>query len=69
MCKPFADPGIGGVSTRQNVSEPARVWQRLNDMYLDYRYFDENAVADRVGRAVSCLSGRTAVYRRELLLS
>jgi hyaluronan synthase len=37
-------------------------------MYLDYRYFDEIASQTVVGRAVSCLSGRTAVYRRELLL-
>jgi cellulose synthase/poly-beta-1,6-N-acetylglucosamine synthase-like glycosyltransferase len=37
-------------------------------MYLDYRYFDEIASQTVVGRAVSCLSGRTAVYRRSLLL-
>ena len=37
-------------------------------MYLDYRYFDEIAAQTVVGRAVSCLSGRTAVYRRNLLL-
>jgi hyaluronan synthase len=37
-------------------------------MFLDHRYFDENASQTRMGRAVSCLSGRTAVYRRALLL-
>lgn len=66
--EPFADPAIGGVGTRQNVLNPETVWQRVNDMYLDYRYFDENAAQTVVGQAVSCLSGRTAVYRRELLL-
>jgi hyaluronan synthase len=68
VCEPFADPRVGGVGTRQNVAEPGTVWQHLNDMYLDYRYFDEIASQTVVGRAVSCLSGRTAVYRRDLLL-
>jgi cellulose synthase/poly-beta-1,6-N-acetylglucosamine synthase-like glycosyltransferase len=68
VCEPFADPRVGGVGTRQNVAAPASVWEHLNDMYLDYRYFDEIASQTVVGRAVSCLSGRTAVYRRSLLL-
>ena len=68
VCEPFADPRIGGVGTRQNVLNPSSIWQYLNDMYLDYRYFDETAAQTHVGRAVSCLSGRTAVYRRDLLL-
>ncbi|MFF3563434.1 glycosyltransferase [Streptomyces sp. NPDC002574] len=67
-CKPFADPKVGGVGTRQNVYNPRGFLQRVNDMFLDYRYFDENAAQSRMGRAVSCLSGRTAVYRRKLLL-
>jgi cellulose synthase/poly-beta-1,6-N-acetylglucosamine synthase-like glycosyltransferase len=65
---PFADPALGGVSTRQNVYNPVGFLQRVNDMYLDYRYFDENAAQTVMGQAISCLSGRTAVYRRDLLL-
>jgi hyaluronan synthase len=68
VCKPFADPRIGGVGTRQNVYNPRGFLQRVNDMFLDYRYFDENASQTVMGRAVSCLSGRTAIYRRALLL-
>lgn len=68
VVKPFADPKMGGVGTRQNVLNPANFWQHMNDMYLDYRYFDEIASQTRVGQAVSCLSGRTAIYRRSLLL-
>jgi hyaluronan synthase len=68
VAMPFADPGIGGVATRQNVYNPKGFLQHVNDMYLDYRYFDENAAQTALGRAVSCLSGRTAVYRRSLLL-
>ena len=65
---PFADPEVGGVGTRQNVHNPHGFLQRVNDMYLDLRYFDENASQTYLGQAVSCLSGRTAVYRREILL-
>ncbi|HZD17571.1 MAG TPA: glycosyltransferase [Actinomycetota bacterium] len=68
VCRPFADPRVGGVGTRQNVVDPRTPWQHLNDMYLDYRYFDELASQTVMGRAISCISGRTAVYRRDLLL-
>lgn len=68
VSEPFADPVIGGVGTRQNVFNPETMWQRFNDMYLDYRYFDENPAQTVTGQAVSCISGRTAVYRRELLV-
>jgi cellulose synthase/poly-beta-1,6-N-acetylglucosamine synthase-like glycosyltransferase len=68
VCKPFADPRIGGVGTRQNVYDGRGFLARINDMFLDHRYFDENACQTAFGRAVSCLSGRTAVYRRQLLL-
>jgi cellulose synthase/poly-beta-1,6-N-acetylglucosamine synthase-like glycosyltransferase len=68
VCMPFADRRVGGVATRQNVADPRTPWQHLNDMYLDYRYFDELASQTVMGRAISCISGRTGVYRRELLL-
>jgi hyaluronan synthase len=68
VAMPFADPCVGGVATRQNVYNPRGFLQRVNDMYLDYRYFDENAAQTAAGRAISCISGRTAVYRRSLLL-
>lgn len=65
---PFADPAIGGVGTRQNVYRPDGIWQNFADLYLDYRYYDEIAAQSAVGQAVSCLSGRTAVYRRDILM-
>jgi len=68
VCEPFEDPIVGGVGTCQNALDPENVWQEVADMYLDYRYFDEIAAETVVGRAVSCLSGRTAVYRRDVLL-
>jgi cellulose synthase/poly-beta-1,6-N-acetylglucosamine synthase-like glycosyltransferase len=68
VAKPFADPRIGGVGTRQSVYGSTGFLSRITDMFLDHRYFDENASQSRLGRAVSCLSGRTAVYRRHVLL-
>jgi cellulose synthase/poly-beta-1,6-N-acetylglucosamine synthase-like glycosyltransferase len=67
-CKPFADPRIGGVGTRQSVCGSTGFLARITDMFLDHRYFDENASQTLLGKAVSCLSGRTAIYRRALLL-
>jgi hyaluronan synthase len=66
---PFVDPEVGAVTARQNVKDPKTPWQHLNDMYLDYRYFHELASQSVVGKAVSCLSGRTAIYRRSLLMA
>ncbi len=70
---PFVDPHMGGVGTRQHMhpSDGKRptLWERLADIYLDIRYSDEVPATTRWGRAVSCLSGRTAAYRTRLLQS
>lgn len=73
LMMPFEDPRVGGVGTRQNMypTDGARptLWERLADIYLDIRYADEVPATTRWGRAVSCLSGRTAAYRTRLLQS
>lgn len=73
LIMPFADPNVGGVGTRQNMypTDGLRptLWERLADIYLDIRYADEVPATTRWGRAVSCLSGRTAAYRTRLLQS
>lgn len=68
VLKPFADPKVGGVGTRQKVYVRDTVWQRIADMFLDNRYEDEAPALSKMGKALSCLSGRTAAYRRDLLL-
>ena len=70
---PFEDPEVGGVTTRQNVLNPQTVAQRIFDVYLDIRYEDEVRFLTAFpntpfGDAVTCLSGRTAVYRRAAVL-
>uniref|UniRef100_A0A831X7I5 Glycosyltransferase n=2 Tax=Thermorudis TaxID=1649508 RepID=A0A831X7I5_9BACT len=68
VLRPFADPRVGGVGTRQKVYQPRTIWQRIADIYLDMRYADEAPALTQMGQAVSCLSGRTAAYRRAILL-
>ena len=64
---PFVDPEVGGVGTRQHVYRPRSALSRrvaywlLNTRYLDY----VPAMSRRGG--VSCLSGRTAAYRRSAI--
>lgn len=65
---PFEDPEVGGVTTRQNVLNPHTIAQRLFDAYLDIRYMDEIRFLMTLGDAVTCISGRTAVYRRAAVM-
>ena len=65
---PFADPRVGGVSTRQSVYQPdTSVWRRIADWIIDNRYLDYVPATGRAG-AVVCVSGRTAAYRRSVIL-
>lgn len=65
---PFLDPMVGGVGTRQNILNPKTLAQKIFDIQLDDRYFNEMPFLVKAARAVTCLSGRTAFYRRELIL-
>jgi len=65
---PFANPKVGGVGTRQNVYQPrTSAWRRVADWMIDVRYLDYVRAQGRAG-AVACLSGRTAAYRRSVVL-
>jgi hyaluronan synthase len=65
---PFADPKVGAVSTKQNVYQPnTSVWRRVADWVIDTRYLDYVPATGRAG-AVVCVSGRTAAYRRSVVL-
>ncbi|MEZ4674039.1 MAG: glycosyltransferase [Caldilineaceae bacterium] len=66
---PFEDPEVGGVATRQNVLNPKTISQRLFDLYLDIRYLEEIRFLAAAGNAITCISGRTAVYRRSAIIN
>ncbi|MEY9932612.1 N-acetylglucosaminyltransferase [Catenulispora sp. GP43] len=65
---PFIDPSVGGVGTQQNVYQrTTSVWRRIADWLINLRYFDYVPAMSRRG-GVICLSGRTAAYRRSVIL-
>jgi len=66
--EPFADDEVGAVSTQQNVYQRGTsVWRRIADWLVDLRYYDYVPAMGRAG-AVACVSGRTGVYRRSVVL-
>ncbi len=65
---PFLDSRVGGVITRQNVLESASIFQKITDIFWDLRNSDEWPSQTAMGHVLTCLSGRTAFYRRNILL-
>ena len=69
LVQPFADPRVAGVATRPRVlAARSSVWRYIADWLLDAKYLRQVPAMAAAG-AVSCLSGRTVAYRRELLLA
>jgi cellulose synthase/poly-beta-1,6-N-acetylglucosamine synthase-like glycosyltransferase len=66
--RPFADPKVGGTAVRQNVINPQTLAQNIFDIQLDLRFFDEIMGLNVAGNVLTCLSGRTAFYRRKALM-
>ncbi|MDO8497323.1 MAG: glycosyltransferase, partial [bacterium] len=65
---PFIDPKMAGVATYQNVLDPKTMAQKIFDTQLDLRYCDDYPFLAVAGDALVCLSGRTAFYRRKVIL-
>jgi hyaluronan synthase len=64
----FADPAVGGVGCRQNVYQPGTsIWRQVADWMLDIRFLHYLPAMAR-HKAIPCISGRTAAYRREAIL-
>ncbi len=66
---PFHDWRVAGVATYQSVLHPKTFAQKVFDVQLDLRYRHEYPFLAAFGGPVVCLSGRTAFYRREVILS
>lgn len=65
---PFADPTVGAVGTQQNVYQRnTSVWRRIADWMVNLRYYDYVPAMGRKG-GVICVSGRTAAYRRSVIV-
>ncbi len=62
------DPKIGGVTPRYHPLERRTIWQKMTDIFWDMRNYYDMPAQTAGGKALSCLSGKTALYRREILL-
>ena len=65
---PFMDPEIGGVTTKNHPIELRSVWQEMTDIFWDLRNFQDLPAQTAMGKAMTCLTGRTSFYRREVIL-
>jgi hyaluronan synthase len=65
---PFKDPTIGGVTMRNHPIECQSLWQKMTDIFWDMRNFYDLPAQIAMGRMLSCLSGRSSLYRREVIL-
>ncbi len=67
LLRPFAEPDVGGVSTRQRILEPERhVLTRWADWMENLRNLYSMPAMSVLG-TVGCLPGRTIAFRRSVL--
>ena len=65
---PFADRRVGAVGTRQSCyARRSSLWRRVADWLVNTRYLDYVPAMGRAG-GVACASGRTAAYRRSVVV-
>ena len=67
ILSPFKDPTIGGVTTRQHPIERRTIWQKITDIFWDMRNYYDLPAQTAMGQALSCLSGRTSLYRKDII--
>jgi glycosyltransferase involved in cell wall biosynthesis len=68
LLAPFKDPAIGGVTMRNHPIECHSLWQKMTDIFWDMRNFQDLPSQTAMGRMLTCLSGRSSLYRREIIL-
>jgi cellulose synthase/poly-beta-1,6-N-acetylglucosamine synthase-like glycosyltransferase len=68
MLSPFRYPQIGGVTTRVHPINRVTIWQKMTDIFWDIRNFYDLPSQTAVGESLSCLSGRTSLYRRSIIV-
>jgi hyaluronan synthase len=68
LVKPFRDPRVGGVSTRQRILEPGRTMLTRWADWLENVRAEYSMPAMSVLGTVGCLPGRTIAFRRTILV-
>ncbi|WP_426593907.1 glycosyltransferase [Cellulomonas sp. McL0617] len=68
LVKPFANPAVGGVTTRQRILDPTRSWiTRWADWLENTRALYSMPAQSSLGQ-IGCLPGRTIAFRRRILM-
>lgn len=65
---PFTDQRVGAVAPRQELAEARTFVQKAYQFQLAERFDTELPFLDVLGDALTCVSGRTAAYRREAII-
>jgi hyaluronan synthase len=68
LLQPFSNPMIGGVTPRNHPVKRQSMWEKMTDVFWDMRNYYDLPSQTAMGSALTCLTGRTSLYRRELLL-
>lgn len=68
LIKPFRDPRVGGVTTRQRIIDPRRNWLTRWADWLENVRNEYSMPAMSVLGTVGCLPGRTIAFRRRILV-
>lgn len=68
LLAPFSDPLIAGVTPRNHPLRRSTIWQKMTDIFWDIRNYHDLPSQTAMGSALTCLTGRTSLYRREILL-
>ena len=68
LVKPFADPQVGGVTTRQRILEPERSWITRWADWLENSRALYSMPAQSVLGQIGCLPGRTIAFRRTIMV-
>ncbi|MDD5084027.1 MAG: NosD domain-containing protein [Candidatus Moranbacteria bacterium] len=64
---PFSDARVGGVAPRQDVLFADTIARKLFRIHIFNRYGNDLVYQAAFGNALSCISGRTGVYRRSAI--
>jgi cellulose synthase/poly-beta-1,6-N-acetylglucosamine synthase-like glycosyltransferase len=69
LLSPFANPIIGGVTPRNHPIRRHSIWEKMTDVFWDMRNYYDLPSQTAIGSALTCLTGRTSLYRREIILT
>jgi cellulose synthase/poly-beta-1,6-N-acetylglucosamine synthase-like glycosyltransferase len=69
LLQPFSNPIIGGVTPRNHPVKRQSIWEKMTDVFWDMRNYYDLPSQTAMGSALTCLTGRTSLYRREILLT